>query len=65
MGKNKTILPFHNNVGCNGSYHGYRCPGSIELPGDSLYDHDNFHPPPNVQFSNGASELDVTKKLIK
>ncbi len=64
MGTNKIILLFSNNLGYNGSYHGYCCPGSIELSGDSLYDDDNFHYPPNVQFSNRARELDDSKKLI-
>ena len=64
MGKNKIILLFNNNLGYNGSYHGYCCPGNIELSGNSLYDHDNFHPPPNIQFSNRARELDGSKKLI-
>ena len=64
MGKNKIILLFNNNLGYNGSYHGYCCCGSIELSGNSLFDDDNFHHTPNIQLNNRARELDDSKKLI-
>ena len=64
MGKNRSIFLICNNLGYNGNYHGYCSRNSIELTGDSLYDHDNFHHPPNVQFSNRIRELDDSKKII-
>ena len=64
MGTNKIILLFCNNLGYNGSYHGYCCRGNIELPGDSLFDDDNVHHITNFQFTNRARELDDSKKLI-